>query len=70
MLWRVWDFHNKYKAEITIISSVVDDGNDNCFHGDKPRPNIRNAFGVNAALETVYACHRAVSLSFPKKAIK
>jgi len=31
----LWDFHNKYKAEIVVISSMVDDGNDNCFHGLK-----------------------------------
>jgi len=28
LLW--WDFHNKYEAEIVVISSMVDGENDNC----------------------------------------
>jgi len=37
MFRRLWDVLNKYKAELVVISSVVDEGNDNCFHGVKPR---------------------------------
>jgi len=32
-LWEVL----KYKSEPVVSSSVVDGGNDNCFHGDKPQ---------------------------------
>jgi len=34
----LWDVLNKYDAELVVIYSVVDEGDDNCFHGDKPRP--------------------------------
>jgi len=37
MFRRLWDVHNKYKAKLVVSSSVVDEGNDNCFHGDKPQ---------------------------------
>jgi len=33
MFRRVWDVLNKYEAELVVSSSVVDEGNDNCFHG-------------------------------------
>jgi len=35
----VWcsDVCIKYKTEIVVISSVVDGGNDNCFHGVQPQ---------------------------------
>jgi len=36
MFRRVCDVLNKYKAEIMISSSMVDEGDDNCFHGVKP----------------------------------
>jgi len=40
----LWDVHNKYKSELVVSSSVVDEGNDNGFftetsHIDKPRPS-------------------------------
>jgi len=34
MYQRVWDVHNKYNAELVVISFVVDGGN-NGFHGVK-----------------------------------
>jgi len=37
MFRRLWDVHNKYKAELVVISSMVDGGNDNCFHGVQPQ---------------------------------
>jgi len=57
MFQRLWDVLNKYKAELVVIYSVVDEGNDNYFHRDKPRPltqvkrKTRNnqVFGVDAA---------------------
>jgi len=36
MFRRLWDVLHKYEAELVVISPVVDDGNDNCFHGAKP----------------------------------
>jgi len=33
----LWDVLNKYKAELVVISSIVDGGNDSCFHGVKPQ---------------------------------
>jgi len=41
----VWDVHNKYKAELVVSYSVVDEGNDNGHYGDEKN---RIAFGVNA----------------------
>jgi len=35
MLQRLWDVLKKYKAELVVISFVVDEGNYNCFHGVK-----------------------------------
>jgi len=35
MFRRLRDVLNKYKAELVVISSVVDGGNDNGFHGIK-----------------------------------
>jgi len=37
MFRRLWDVLNKYEAELVVISSVVDGGNDNRFHGAKPQ---------------------------------
>ena len=31
----MWNLHNKYKAELVVIS-MVDEENVNCFYGDKP----------------------------------
>jgi len=31
----VWAVHNKYKAELVVSYSVVDEGNDNGLHGDE-----------------------------------
>jgi len=47
MFGRLWDLH-KYKAEILVISSMVDGRNDN--HGDKPSP-LSDANEVNGANE-------------------
>jgi len=33
MFRRVWDVHNKYKAELVVSYSVVDEGNDNGLYG-------------------------------------
>jgi len=30
---RLWDVLDEYKAELVVSSSVVDEGNDNRFHG-------------------------------------
>jgi len=38
MFRHLWDVLNKYEAELVVSSSVVDEGDDDCFHGDKPRP--------------------------------
>jgi len=35
MFRHLWDVHDKYKAELLVISSVVDEGNDNGFQGVK-----------------------------------
>jgi len=35
MILMLLDVHNKYKAQIVVSSSVVDEGNDNRFHGVK-----------------------------------
>jgi len=37
MFRRLWDVLNKYKAELVVSSSVVDEGVDNRFHGVKPQ---------------------------------
>jgi len=37
MFRRLWDVLNKYKAELVVSSSVADEGDDNCFHGEKPQ---------------------------------
>jgi len=37
MFQSLWDVLNKYEDELVVGSSVVDEGNDNCFHGEKPR---------------------------------
>jgi len=37
MFARLWDVHNKYKAELVVSSSVVDEGNDQGFYGGKPQ---------------------------------
>jgi len=39
MFRRLKDVHNKYKVELVVVSSTVDGGNDNCFHGVKPQFN-------------------------------
>jgi len=36
MFQRWWDVLNKYKAELVVSSSVVDEEDDNGFHGVKP----------------------------------
>lgn len=36
MFQRLLDFHNKYKAELVVISMV--DGVNSSFYRDKPRP--------------------------------
>jgi len=33
----VWDVHNKYKAELVVRYSVVDEGNDHGLYGDETR---------------------------------
>jgi len=35
MFRRLWDVHNKYKAELVVSYSLVDEGNDNGLYGDK-----------------------------------
>jgi len=37
MFRRLCDVLNKYEAELVVSSSVVDEGNDNVFYGDKPQ---------------------------------
>jgi len=34
MFRRVWDVHNKYKLELVVNYSVVDEGNENGLYGD------------------------------------
>jgi len=37
MFRRVWDVLNKYKAELVVSYSVVDEENLNVFYGGKPQ---------------------------------
>jgi len=37
MFRRVWDVHNKYKAELVVSYSVVDEGDDYGLFGGKPQ---------------------------------
>jgi len=37
MFRRLWDVLNKYKAELVVSSSMVDEGNDNRFYGAKQK---------------------------------
>jgi len=59
MFRRLWDVHNKYKAELVVSSSVADGGNNNLFHRakqrDKPRPlSAQMNHNVSKALSVLF----------------